>query len=206
MSLLLSGPLLSHCDCQALGLAPPAWFVAAILAANLLLALDDTTGGLWLPWAISLILSRGFFNPPPVPALLPLLLLPILRLLVAPEVGCPEDGGIPYCNLVSASGVRLPVAKRGCKKGQAPRAADSFSFSLPNLGILGPPGLKLSGNPGLLLPDKSRGDSANLEGDLAGAEAADRLRTPANAAAEAAAEAAGEFSSRVVSSCLRFRT
>ena len=172
MSLLLSGPLLSHCDCQALGRAPPA-FVAAILAANLLLA-DDDTGGLWLPWAISLIRSRGFFNPP-VPALLPLLLLPILRLLVAPEVG-PEDGGIPYCNLVSASGVRLPVARRGCKKGQAPRAADSFSLSalLPNLGILGPPGLKLSGNPGLLLPDKSRGDSANLEGDLAGAEAADR--------------------------------
>ena len=128
---------------------------------------------------------------------------------MVPEVG-PEDtvGGIPYCNLVSASGVRLPVAKRGCKNGQAPSAADSLSLSelLPNLGILGPPGLKLSGNPGLLLPDKSRGDSASLEGDLAGAEAADRLRTPANAAAEAAAEAAGEFSSRVVSSCLRFRT
>ena len=175
---------------------------AAMLAANLLLA-DDDTGGLWLPFAISLIRSRGFFNPPVVP---PLLLLPMSRLLAAPEVGT-GDGGIPYCNLASASGVRLPVAKRGCKNGQAPRAAESFSLSalLPNLGILGPPGLKLSGNPGLLLPDKSSGDSASLEGDLAGAEAADRLRTPANAAADAAA-AAGECSSKVVSSCLRFRT
>jgi hypothetical protein len=203
MSILLSGPRLSHCDCQALGLAPPAFAAACMLAANLLLAEDaDDTGGLELPWAISLMRSRGFFSPL---ALLPaLLLLPILRLLT--EVG--GWGGIPYCNRVNASGVRLPEAKRGCKNGQAPRAADSFSFSLPNLGILGPPGLKLSGNPGLLLwPDKSRGDSASLEGDLAGAEAADRLRTPANAAAEAACEAAdNECSSRADSSCLRFRT
>ena len=145
--------------------------------------------------------SKGLPPKPPAPA-------------AAPDVGVTAEAidvgsipGIPNCSLAKASGVRLPEAKRGCKKGQAPKAADSLSLSaLANLGILAwPPGLKFrSGNPCFLLPDKSRGDSASLEGDLAGAEAADRLRTPANAAAEAAAEAAGECSS--ASSYLRFRT
>ena len=166
MSLLLSGPRLSHCDCQALGLEPPGLAVV-ILAASLLAANVDT-GGLWLPLAISLIRSSGFLPPPPPAPALP----PISRPEAVEAAGFDgeaiEEGGMPNCNLVKASGVRFPVAKSGCRKGQAPRAADSFSLSvLPNLGILGPPGLKLSNAIlGLLLPERSKGDSASLEGDL----------------------------------------
>ena len=168
MSLLLSGPLLSHWDCQADGRDPPG----TILEPGPPMGDTDPAGLGLEPLAISLIRSKGFFKPPASKG--------------EGGVLATEDG-MPNCSLVKASGVRLPAANKGCKKGHAVPS----NLSSPNFGILA----------SFLLPDKSRGDSVgNLgEADLGFDEAAERLRpTPAN-------EAATEVSMSV-SSCLRFRT
>lgn len=147
MSLLLSGPRLSHWDCQALGRAPPAANLEAAIAAEAELTGDneaeDDTAGLF-PLAISLIRSKGFLRS------------------IGDEDGleAAEVGGMPNCSLVKASGVKDPAANKGCKKGQDPAKAAAVILSSPNFGIFAPPGLS-----SLLDPDKSKGDSVSLEGD-----------------------------------------
>ena len=111
---------------------------------------DDATA-LLLPLAISLMRSSGFLGPTP-------------PLLATTSIACETCGMPAICNLVKASGVRPPAAKRGCKNGQAPiEAAEAILSASLKRGIFGkPPGLS-----SFLEPDKSKGDSASL-GDEAG--------------------------------------
>ena len=62
MSLLLSGPRLSHCDCQALGLAPPGDNLEAALGepGPVTAAAAAAAAAAAVPLAISFIRFKGF--------------------------------------------------------------------------------------------------------------------------------------------------
>jgi hypothetical protein len=186
MSLLLSGPRFSHCDCHALGLEP-ALATASLIPAEaaeeeldtMAAAAAAAAAAALLPLAISLILSKGFLRPP----------------ALADSIAEAVKVGSPIWKRVRASGLRLPAAKRGCRKLQGPKA--EAILSSPSFGIL-PPGLSIF----LAAPDRSSGDSVSLGEDVGEPLAAadvDGLNTPA--AARAAA-----VNSSMLSSCLRFRT
>ena len=181
MSLLLSGPRLSHCDCHADGLEPAGSLGEAADEGDMSLrdalefaARAAAAAAALPPLAISLILSKGFLGLASRP----------LGLDNEAAVGGrppPKEAARPG-NFVSMSGVRVPAARRGLRKGQAaPRADEAES----NFGIFGLAAASSFFTP----PDKSSGDSASL-GEAVGDvlwPADVRLRTPAAARAAAVA-------------------